>query len=137
MGQALNQQQIRQELKSILGASNPKDQAITQKVLEEYLNRQKQGLVENIVSQYSMDAQNMDQINFSNFIIQSQTQMQKAESVGQSNVATNLIDNPNQVEKALMMGLSQQQQASPSKKHRHLIQTRKGAAQYQQQNPGN
>ena len=68
-GHALNQQQIRHELKSILGAGNPKDQAITQKALEEYLNRQKQGLVENIVSQYSMDAQKIDQINFSNFII--------------------------------------------------------------------
>ena len=32
-----------------------KDQAVTQALLEEYLAREKQGLVENIVNQYAKD----------------------------------------------------------------------------------
>lgn len=50
--QALNQNLLRQDLKSFLGTASVKDQAITQAFLEEYLARQKQGLVDNIVGQY-------------------------------------------------------------------------------------
>ena len=66
---ALNQNLLRQDLKNFMGNGAGTDQAVTQKFLEEYLNRQKQGLVDNIVSQYAHDAQKLDQINFSNAII--------------------------------------------------------------------
>ena len=47
---ALNQQMIRKDLKSIIGEN--KDPVEAQKMLEDYLNQQKQGLVENILNQY-------------------------------------------------------------------------------------
>ena len=116
---ALNQNLLRQDLKNFLGAG--KDQVITQKFLEEYLNRQKQGLFDNILSQYAHDTQKRDQTTFSNAIIQSSTQQNNSEAAALAHAATNLIDNPNQVEKALVMGLGQGQHTSPSKKHRQLI----------------
>lgn len=67
--QAVHQNLLRQDLKSFLGAASVKDQALTQAFLEEYLTRQKQGLVDNIVSQYAQDAQKLEQINFSNAVI--------------------------------------------------------------------
>lgn len=33
--------------------SNANNQQLTQKIIDEYLNRQKQGLVENIINQYN------------------------------------------------------------------------------------
>ena len=67
--QAVHQNLLRQDLKSFLGASSVKDQALTQAFLEDYLTRQKQGLVDNIVSQYAQDAQKLEHIHFSNAII--------------------------------------------------------------------
>lgn len=67
--QAVHQNLLRQDLKSFLGTSSVKDQALTQAFLEDYLTRQKQGLVDNIVSQYAQDAQKLEHIQFSNAII--------------------------------------------------------------------
>lgn len=42
---------IRKDLKSIIGSNN--DPVVAQKLLEDYLNQQKQGLVDNILNQYN------------------------------------------------------------------------------------
>lgn len=53
-----------------------RDSAVTQKLLEEYLNRQKQGLVENILSQYNNQQHQGSPsgkaagVTFSNFVLQ-------------------------------------------------------------------
>lgn len=144
--QALNQQLLRKDLKSIMGEN--RDSAVTQKLLEEYLNRQKQGLVENILSQYN-NQQHQDSpsgkgsgtgVTFSNFVLQNQ-----AQSVGNNaaqSMMSHMHDELYQETSPLTKnseanhtgGYSQSAQStgfSPSKKHRNLIQTRTGAAVYQ------
>ncbi len=43
--------------------SNANNQQLTQKIIDEYLNRQKQGLVENIINQYNRQTINTTPIS--------------------------------------------------------------------------
>lgn len=120
---ALNQQLIRKDLKSIIGNNN--DPVVAQKLLEDYLNDQKKGLVENILNQYNQQNSPVSKgssyqgVQFSNYILQNQASKSVVQAVyDESPQAKN---SSSQHQSFGQSALSASNSQSPSKKHRNLI----------------